>query len=127
MRYLVVWFVFLTGTAIAAEDRRLSGDEIAALLPTITASTGSTDQTFAADGGTIFKDGTRVSNGRWRVQEGSYCSTWPPSDAWRCYEVHFEKSEGSSPDRIIWVDTQLGDKTINFILPRAQRQQGSRP
>ncbi len=120
MRYLAVLFMLFSGSAAASEERQLSGDEIAVLLPTITASIGSTNQTFATDGGTIFKVGTRISNGRWRVQGDFYCSTWPPSDAWRCYEVHFEKSEGKSPDRIIWVDAQLGNETINFILPKAQ-------
>ncbi|MEX3007404.1 hypothetical protein [Hoeflea sp. TYP-13] len=120
MRVLATLIVLFVSIPALAEERRLSGKEIASLLPEITASIGSIKQTFAADGGTVFTQDGRVSNGRWRVRGDFYCSTWPPSGAWRCYEVHFEKSESESPDRIIWVDAQLGDKTINFIMPKAQ-------
>lgn len=120
MRYLIVLILMFCGTAAASEERRLSGDEIAALLPAITATTESTRQDFATDGGTEFKDAVRTSNGRWRVQGDFYCSTWPPSNAWRCYEVHVAQRAGSVPDVIIWIDAELGDRTVNSILPKAK-------
>ena len=46
-------------------------------------------QTFDADGSTRYReqDGP-VTDGRWRVDaEGRYCSAWPPSEQWVCYEV----------------------------------------
>ena len=45
-----------------------------------------TKQVFKADGQTIFDNGTQ-SLGRWRVQGDRYCSLWPPSDRWACYDV----------------------------------------
>ena len=120
MRYLVFLFVIVSGAAAASGERQLSGEEISALLPSITATTDATRQTFAEDGGTLFKDATRTSEGRWRVQGDFYCSTWPPSDAWRCYRVGVEKGSGGKPDTIIWTDAELGDRTVNFIVPRAQ-------
>ncbi|WP_136659312.1 hypothetical protein [Nitratireductor sp. XY-223] len=120
MRVAAILFtIFLSATAFA-EERRLSGDEIANLLPAITASIGTVHQTFESNGDTVFTQGSRVSSGRWRVRDNLYCSTWPPSDAWRCYEVRFEKSVGDAPDRIIWVDTENREETVNFILPKAQ-------
>jgi len=46
-------------------------------------------QYFDADGSTRYReqDGP-VSEGRWRVDDaGRYCSVWPPSDQWTCYQV----------------------------------------
>ena len=120
MRYLFALFFLCCGAAAAADERRLSGEEIAVLLPDITATTETTQQDFASDGGTAFKDAHRTSNGRWRVQGDFYCSTWPPSDAWRCYEVHVAPSKGNVPDIIIWIDAELGDRTVNSILPKAK-------
>ena len=44
---------------------------------------------FDADGSTLYReqDGP-VTEGRWRVDDdGRYCSVWPPSDDWVCYQV----------------------------------------
>ena len=43
-------------------------------------------QHFAANGSTQFIT-ERLSNGRWDARDGQYCSTWPPSDTWACYDV----------------------------------------
>lgn len=121
MRYVVFVVLMLVVTPVAASGARpLSGDEIRALLPTITAATETTRQTFAANGDTLYTDPARTTKGRWRVQRDFYCSTWPPSDAWRCYGVEFETGDDQTPDRIIWIDVELGDRTVNDILPGAQ-------
>lgn len=120
MRYLIVLLMLLAGPVAASEARLLSGDEIRALLPTITAVTQTTRQTFASDGNTLYTDPARTTKGRWRVQRDFYCSTWPPSDAWRCYGVELEDGDARTPDRIIWIDVELGDRTVNDILPGAQ-------
>ncbi len=117
MRYLVVLLAFWVGPAAASGARSLSGDEIRALLPTITAVTETTRQTFAAGGDTLYTDQARTTKGRWRLQRDFYCSTWPPSDAWRCYGVEFQAGDDRTPDRIIWIDVELGDRTVNDILP----------
>lgn len=43
-------------------------------------------QSFSATGGTLYNAG-RDSWGSWSVREGRYCSVWPPSDLWACYDV----------------------------------------
>jgi hypothetical protein len=32
----------------------------------------------------------RYSEGRWAARDGQYCSVWPPSDRWECYDVEAE-------------------------------------
>jgi hypothetical protein len=43
-------------------------------------------QTFYASGRTLY-DAGRPSWGYWRVEAGQYCSQWPPSDLWACYDM----------------------------------------
>ena len=44
---------------------------------------------FWPDGITRYRErGGEESEGRWRVDEnGHYCSVWPPSERWVCYQV----------------------------------------
>ena len=58
---------------VALTDRTLSYDD------------GAT-QVFRADGATVYDKG-RVSEGRWAVRGDQYCSVWPPSDQWACYDL----------------------------------------
>ncbi len=118
MRWLLLALLF-TVPAEAAE-RRLGGAEITALLPEIVAIGETTRQTFERGGRTDFDDGRRPSVGRWRVQDDSYCSQWPPGDGWRCYHVFVDDKGGDQPDLIIWVDADLDERTINRILPKGQ-------
>ena len=120
MRLLLAFLVLFAAPATASDARKLSGDEIKTLLPTITAVTETTRQTFAANGDTEHTDSARTTMGRWRVQQDFYCSTWPPSDAWRCYAVELREGSGAAPDRIIWIDAELGDRTVNDVLPAAE-------
>ncbi len=30
----------------------------------------------------------RAADGRWAARGGQYCSVWPPSDTWACYDVY---------------------------------------
>ena len=29
----------------------------------------------------------RLSEGKWEARAGQYCSQWPPSDVWACYDI----------------------------------------
>lgn len=118
MRWLVIVLV-LAASVAHADERRLSGDDISTLLPEIVAVGETTRQTFETSGHTDYHDGQRLTAGRWRVQNDSYCSTWPPGDRWRCYHVHVDNRAGE-PDLIIWIDAELGDRTVNRILPKGQ-------
>lgn len=119
MRWLLILLLVCTSLA-QAEERRLSGAEITTLLPGIVAMGDSTRQTFESNGQTDYDDGRRPTIGRWRVHNDSYCSTWPPGDSWRCYHVLVDDRADNQPDLIIWVDADLGDRTINRILPKGQ-------
>ena len=46
-------------------------------------------QYFAPSGATQYREeNSPVTEGRWRVNErGQYCSVWPPSERWVCYDV----------------------------------------
>ena len=84
-----IWVIglALAGSMAAAEDAWLDGAAITGLLTgaTLTYDDGS-NQVFNAGGGTVYtKD--RPSTGRWQVRGDRYCSVWPPSDVWACYDV----------------------------------------
>ena len=69
----------------AAEDWiALTGPEIVqALTARVLGYPDRTLQDFKAGGQTIAGTG----EGRWRVQGDLYCSVWPPSERWDCYDV----------------------------------------
>ncbi len=115
---LALCLLVAAGSA-AAEERALEGDEIRTLLPGILAVGDTTRQTFAANGDTVFDDGRRVTNGRWRIQDNFYCSRWPPGGGWRCYRVLVDPKDGG-PDLIVWIDAENGQRTVNTILPKGQ-------
>ncbi len=80
--------VALVGPAAAGEGwTRLTGADVAAALTarTLTYDDGAT-QDFRADGGTTYTSGS-PSLGHWRVEGDRYCSQWPPSESWACYDL----------------------------------------
>ncbi|MBN8631618.1 MAG: hypothetical protein J0L76_12255 [Rhodobacterales bacterium] len=44
-------------------------------------------QNFFQDGRTLYEAGGGESWGKWWVEGGKYCSSWPPSDVAACYAV----------------------------------------
>jgi hypothetical protein len=48
--------------------------------------TGPTQRFYVS--GRTFYDDARPSWGYWRVEGGQYCSQWPPSAAWACYDIY---------------------------------------
>jgi hypothetical protein len=69
----------------AAEDWiALTGPEITqALTARVLGYPDGTLQDFKDGGQTI----AGAATGRWTVQGDLYCSVWPPSDRWDCYDV----------------------------------------
>ena len=55
-----------------------------------------TMQTFGSGGDTQYIT-ERAASGRWVARDGQYCSVWPPSDEWACYDIQL------SGDRIRFV------------------------
>ncbi|MEM7521220.1 MAG: hypothetical protein AAF307_09300 [Pseudomonadota bacterium] len=74
--------------AIAQADtwQRLSGAEISATLTGITLDYDARWQDFRASGRTLYFSGAD-SWGFWDVRGDQYCSMWPPSDLWACYDI----------------------------------------
>ena len=106
-------FVLATGS-VMAEDREVTGDEIAALLTgnSIDGMWGETHyiQYFAESGRTLYKaDGSPGDWGTWRVDDdGHYCSTWRGGEE-ICYLVI------EMDDAYAW-RAQEGDKTYPFEI-----------
>jgi hypothetical protein len=87
MRRFALILALWPGFAAATEFWPLTGDEIQSTLAgqTLSYAEGVT-QNFDASGVTHYFSG-RPSTGRWAVREDRYCSTWPPSELWACYDV----------------------------------------
>ena len=64
----------------------MTGDDMRAALIGRMLSYGNSWQAFRASGRTLYSTGAD-SWGYWRVQNDAYCSQWPPSDLWACYNM----------------------------------------
>jgi len=84
--------------AHAEEWRQLVDDEeiSRALIDkeVVYANQGNSSQSFSANGDTTFVEG-RPSLGQWQARGMQYCSQWPPSNAWTCYDVFLDSSEST--------------------------------
>ena len=102
MRRFALILALWPGLLAAEEFRHLSGAEIQSALTAKKLGYGEGIwQTLDDAGGTQYFSG-RPSAGRWAVREGQYCSLWPPSDLWACYDVQ------QSGDVIRFVDENGG-------------------
>ena len=87
---MALMMVLLATPAMAEDWLALTGDQItAALTARVVAYEGGERQQFNADGTTIYES-PDISSGQWRVTDDQYCSQWPPSDRWACYDVQAE-------------------------------------
>ncbi|WP_270729905.1 hypothetical protein [Shimia sp. Alg240-R146] len=100
-------FALATGAVSAAEWQALSGEEITRALTDRTLQYENATQAFYASGRTLYNAGTD-SWGYWQVRGDQYCSQWPPSGLWDCYDVaaqgqtvKFISSDGSFSDGIV--------------------------
>ncbi len=96
-----------------AAERKLTGAEILDLLPTITAKGENTKQTFEKRGLTEYHDSRGPSIGYWQTRGDQYCSKWPPSEMWVCYDILVDDEDAT---RLIWMGDS-GNPTINWIEP----------
>lgn len=76
--------------ALAAGDTfiwtALTGEEVQQALTGRKLQYDIAWQEFRASGRTLYNAGAD-SWGYWRVQGDQYCSQWPPSDLWACYDM----------------------------------------
>ena len=89
MRQFARIFLFWAGVsqpALADGFTPLSGAEITEALSDQTLLYGDARQVFYTSGRTLYET-ARPSWGRWRVTGDQYCSQWPPSNRWSCYDM----------------------------------------
>jgi hypothetical protein len=79
----------------ALADAKMNGLEITAFLSDVKLSARDaegrlSEQVFRKSGATFTVDLTthQQSQGSWKVEGDQYCSVWPPSSYWTCYDVH---------------------------------------
>ena len=108
MRYWLATVLALwVGPASAQDFAPLSGGEIERALRETTLIYDGAFQVFYGSGRTLYDNGPE-SWGYWRVRAGQYCSQWPPSDSWDCYDMarsgdtlRFIARDGSFTDGVI--------------------------
>jgi len=112
-RTLLPAAILLAGIATAtAEERTLSGPEIAPFLQNIVSMGNNSRQTFSGDGTTSYSENGRYSAGRWQVQGNKYCSQWPPNTSWACYHVAIDEAAGT----IVWHDGSDNPETGTYKI-----------
>jgi hypothetical protein len=99
----ILIFLTLTGAAVAEDGwAPLTGDAaLKALSGHRLAYPAGATQSFAPSGDTSYDSG-HLQAGRWRIDGDEYCSVWPPSDLWSCYQL--EMSADGSALRFIAAD-----------------------
>ncbi len=87
MRRFALILALCPGLVWAQEYRRLNDNEIlAALSGRRLKYENGASQIFEPSMFTRYFS-ERPSSGRWAVRDNQYCSLWPPSDLWACYQV----------------------------------------
>lgn len=85
---LMAFMVALAGPAAAQDWESVAADEV--IFESLAGRTiiydAYTTQYFGPDGDTRFVT-ERAADGRWTARGGQYCSQWPPSDRWDCYDI----------------------------------------
>ena len=78
-------------TVALAEEVKLTGALIQTVLSEkelIGSDNGQTSsQIFRANGATFYSVGQAQQIGNWKITGDQYCSVWPPSEHWVCYDV----------------------------------------
>ena len=92
MRQLILILASLASLAFAtlAQAQDWQALDAAAITDALNARVlsypdGATQQ-FNKGGSTVYTT-DQPSSGQWRVEANQYCSVWPPSDRWSCYDV----------------------------------------
>lgn len=89
MRGLILALVLASPSMALAEDwQAIKGDEIStALAARVLGYDGGEMQNFFADGRTLYEVKGGESWGKWKVEGDQFCSVWPPSDHWTCFDL----------------------------------------
>ena len=85
---------FIVACPVSASENRLTGKAILETLTDATVEGKNWTQTFDKGGATTYVAAGKTSTGRWDVRADQYCSQWPPSDQWSCYDVTSDIADG---------------------------------
>jgi hypothetical protein len=86
---LLIWIGFQSDALAApqklnaAEIKELLSDKTIYNLPVAPPS----EQIFQKAGATYYSESGNQSQGEWKILADQYCSVWPPSPTWVCYDV----------------------------------------
>ena len=84
------------GTAAQSEEVKLTGKQITDVLSEKEVKGYDNGQTstqiFRSNGATFYSIDQAQQIGNWKIVAGQYCSVWPPSEQWVCYDVFQEGS-----------------------------------
>ncbi|MEP5732363.1 MAG: hypothetical protein ABJL67_23690 [Sulfitobacter sp.] len=90
----------------------MTGKQISESLTGRTLLYGAQWQDFRVSGRTLYFSG-RDTWGYWEVRADQYCSMWPPSDLWACYDVarrgdqiRFIGVQGDTTDGVLRADPE---------------------
>lgn len=89
---LIALFTAGHSDRVLADQQKLNGAQITSALEGKTVSGVQNglawEQDFQKGGITVYRAaGEDPSEGRWRVKSDQFCSQWPPSRAWICYDI----------------------------------------
>ena len=88
MRRFALLLSLCAGPAAAGPWEAMTGPEV---LEALTGRTlrynADTIQDFRPSGRTLYTHKGQESWGYWVVRDAQYCSQWPPSDLWACYDM----------------------------------------
>ena len=87
--FALVLAILMPLSAAADEWTPMTGAEIKTALEGRKLQYANAWQDFRASGRTLYNAG-RDDWGYWNVRGDQYCSMWPPSDLWACFDM--EKS-----------------------------------
>ncbi len=112
-------FMWIMTAGAVAEERPITGAEITELLAgkVVTGSRNGRgwSQTFDKDGATVYtQNGDQPSPGRWTIRGNQYCSLWPPSPKWDCYDMTADPA--STPVSVTWIYPD-GTKWPGVVTP----------
>ncbi len=108
MRAMLMVLVLAAPAAAEESDwTMMSGKDIEMVLTGATVDYSNAWQDFRASGRTLYNAGSD-SWGYWGVRGDQYCSMWPPSDLWACYDM-------AQKDGMVRFVGEAGDVTDGII------------
>jgi hypothetical protein len=117
----LIGLIFALGMLSSAYAERLDGQAAEKLLDDTTVyaiplAANGWRQSFSKGGQTTYVDSSgQKTFGQWMVRGDKYCSVWPPSDRWVCYEVE----SGETPDgrpTVTWISGGDGKRYEGIVV-----------